>query len=107
MRRWCNSASGSTFTGCWSRRQCPLLAQSGHCLVHCTCLLLTQTGHCIETSQNYLWPLLFKDCFCPLTSRISSTGHSGATEPVHRVTVFASNRSSLRRSVIFFRILVR
>ena len=23
----------------------PLLAQSGHCLVHCTCPLLTQSGH--------------------------------------------------------------
>ena len=31
MRRWCNNASGSTFTGCWSRRPCPLLALSGHC----------------------------------------------------------------------------
>ena len=25
--------------------RCPLLAQSGHGLVHCTCLLLTQSGH--------------------------------------------------------------
>jgi hypothetical protein len=27
-------------------RECPLLARSGHRLVHCTCLLLTQSGHC-------------------------------------------------------------
>ena len=24
---------------------CPLLAQSGHALLHCTCPLLTQSGH--------------------------------------------------------------
>jgi hypothetical protein len=25
--------------------RCPLLAQTGHRLLHCTCLLLTQSGH--------------------------------------------------------------
>jgi hypothetical protein len=25
--------------------ECPLLALSGHGLLHCTCLLLTQSGH--------------------------------------------------------------
>src|SRR5258707_12845387 len=37
------------------------------------------------------------------TSRISSTGHSGAVVPEHRATVFASSRSSFRRSPIFAR----
>jgi len=26
-------------------KQCPLLAQSGHAVLHCKCLLLTQSGH--------------------------------------------------------------
>ena len=40
-------------------------------------------------------------------SRMSKTGQSGALVPVHRATVFASNRSSLRRSAILARILSR
>ena len=32
---------------------CPLLAQSGHRLVHCTCPLLTQSGHCPQQSKTY------------------------------------------------------
>ena len=39
--------------------------------------------------------------FARRMSRISSTGHSGAVVPVHWATVFASRRSSLRRSLIF------
>jgi hypothetical protein len=33
--RWCKPG----------RTGCPLLALSGHRLLHCTCLLLTQSGH--------------------------------------------------------------
>jgi hypothetical protein len=33
--------------GAIGSRGCPLLAQSGHCLVHCTCPLLTQSGHAV------------------------------------------------------------
>ena len=29
----------------WSKQRCPLLAQSGHRLAHCTCPLLTQSRH--------------------------------------------------------------
>ena len=43
----------------------------------------------------------------PCISRISSTGQTGAVVPVHCATVFASKRSSLRRSLIFARISSR
>ena len=40
-------------------------------------------------------------------SRMSKMGHSGAVVPVHWATVFASNRSSLRRSLILARMSSR
>lgn len=77
------------------KAQCPLFALSGHRLV-CTCLLLTQGGRYHYRSSFPLW-----------TSRMSRIGHSGAMVPVHLATVFANNRSSLRKSVILARMSVR
>ena len=54
----------------FSTAQCPLLALSGHGLLHCTCLLLTQGGHSTSQRDVRLTRLLACQAVNAVTQRI-------------------------------------